>query len=340
METLQIIWYVLVLVLLIGYAILDGFDLGVGFWHLFVKKDEERRLLLRSIGPFWDGNEVWLITGGGALFAAFPAVYASVFSGFYLALMLVLLALIFRAVAMEFRSLEEGSRWRKGWDFAFSVGSSLAALLFGVALGNLLNGMELDADGNYVAGFLALLNPFSLLIGLTGLAMLATQGALYLGFKTRGDVQARAQNWAKISWPVFLVLFILSSVLSFVWHPGHLSNYNAAPALWLIPVLALTAIVLTGWFTMRRNSFPAFLTNSLTIAASFMLVAAATFPSFVPATNPDLSLTLFNSSSSKLTLSWMLGITLLGFPFVLGYTFWIYRTFRGPVTLDDDDYGH
>ena len=176
MLELQVTWYFLIGFLLTVYAVLDGFDLGVGFWHLFTKSDEDRRVLLNAVGPVWDGNEVWLITGGGALFAAFPHVYATVFSGMYLALMLVLYALIFRAVSMEFRSKDPSARWRAGWDAAFSLGSVVPALLFGVALGNLLRGLLLDATKTYVGGFFNLLNPYALLIGVVGLAMIATHG--------------------------------------------------------------------------------------------------------------------------------------------------------------------
>ena len=178
MTTYQIIWFILVGVLLGGYALLDGFDLGVGFWHLFTKGDRARRIALTSIGPVWDGNEVWLLTGGGALFAAFPPVYATVFSGFYLAMMLVVISLIFRAVALEFRSKVEDERWRKAWDVAFSLGSILAALLFGVAVGNVLRGVPLDGEGNFTGTFFGLLNPYSLVFGLLSVAMVATHGAL------------------------------------------------------------------------------------------------------------------------------------------------------------------
>ena len=190
---LQTTWFLLVGVLLAGYTILDGFDLGVGTLHLFLAKDDrERRTSLNSIGPVWDGNEVWLLTGGGALFAAFPPVYATVFSGFYLALMLLLVALIVRAVSLEFRSKEASPRWRQGWDVAFAVSSALPALLFGVALGNVLRGVPLDADGEYAGTFFTLLNPFALVVGLGGLAMFVMQGACWLNLKTEGAMKARA----------------------------------------------------------------------------------------------------------------------------------------------------
>ena len=212
MSTLQVIWFLLIGILLAGYAILDGFDLGVGFWHLFGKKDEERRIFIRSIGPVWDGNEVWLLTAGGALFAAFPPVNASVFSGFYLALVLVLLGLIFRVVSIEFRNQLEDPSWRRRWDLAFSLGSALPALLFGVALGNLVRGLLLDESGDYIGGFFALLNPYSLLVGVTGVAMFATHGALYLALKTEGELQVRARGWASRAWIAYLVLFLFFQI--------------------------------------------------------------------------------------------------------------------------------
>lgn len=191
---LQIIWFILVGVLFSGYAILDGFDLGTGALQLFIKGDENRRLTLNAVGPVWDGNEVWLITGGGALFAAFPYVYASVFSGFYLAFMLLLLTLIFRAVSIEFRSKQPMKWWRRGWDTTFSISSLLAALLIGVAMGNVTKGIPLDDQGNFTGTFLSLLNPYSVLLGLTTVALFAMHGGIYLLMKTQGSLQEQIKN--------------------------------------------------------------------------------------------------------------------------------------------------
>ncbi len=330
MTTLQIVWYILVAVLLIGYSILDGFDLGVGFWQLFAKKEEDRRRFMASIGPFWDGNEVWLLTGGGALFAAFPPVYASVFSGFYLALMLLLFALIFRAVSLEFRNHLQTPRWRKTWDVAFAVGSSLPALLFGVALGNIMRGIPLNENGDYTGTFFGLLNPFALVIGLTGFAMLITHGALWLAMRIKGEAGKKALSWAKAGWVAYLVLFIVSGVFTFAAQGQLLENYNAFPVLWVIPVLALAAIVLARVFMQKEAVLKAFLASAAGIAMQFAIVAAGIFPKFVPALNdPTLSLTAGNSSSSEYTLGAMLIITLIGLPLVLVYTVWVYRTFTG-----------
>jgi cytochrome d ubiquinol oxidase subunit II len=333
MSELQVTWFLLIGVLLAGYAILDGFDLGVGFWHLFARKDEERRIFLKAIGPVWDGNEVWLLTAGGALFAAFPPVYASVFSGFYLALVLVLLGLIFRVVSIEFRSQLQDPGWRSRWDLAFSLGSVLPALLFGVALGNLVRGLPLDESGNYIGGFFALLNPYSLLIGVTGLAMFATHGALYLVLKTEGGLQGRARVWASRAWIVYLPLFLLSATWSLVAHQeGSL----------LLPLgaglIALVAIAGIELFNRAGAGGRAFLASAVSIAALFGAVGSTIFPNLVRASNgASLSLTVFNASASQKSLTIMLALALVGMPVVIGYTVFIYRTFSGPVRGEDAD---
>jgi cytochrome d ubiquinol oxidase subunit II len=328
MTALQITWFLLIGLLLTVYAILDGFDLGLGFWHLFAKKDEERRMLISAVGPVWDGNEVWLLTGGGAIFAAFPPVYATVFSGFYLALMLLLLALIFRAVSVEFRSKVESSGWRRAWDTAFGLGSSLAALLFGVALGNLLRGLPLDAEGNFQGSFFTLLNPYALMIGATGFAMLVTHGALYVSLKTSGELESRARSWAKIAWLGYLGLFAGASTVTITVMPGLLDNYLYSPILFVIPGLALLFIVLLGVFTIRGNPRRAFLFSALSIVGLMSTAGASLFPRLVPALGaPELSLTAFNSSSSELTLTTMLILALCGMPLVIAYTIWAHKKF-------------
>ncbi len=215
---LNTIWFLLVGVLIAGYAILDGFDLGAGVLHLFTRDERERRVMMNAIGPVWDGNEVWLLTGGGALFAAFPPVYASVFSGFYLAFMLLLVALIFRAVSFEFRSKVTAAGWRRGWDVAFGVGSALPALLFGVAVGNVLRGLDMDASG-VTTTLPGLLNPFALLIGLLGLAMFVLHGASYLGLKTEGALQERMRRVASASWVALIALYAVSTAAAYAVAP-------------------------------------------------------------------------------------------------------------------------
>ncbi|MFH1010111.1 MAG: cytochrome d ubiquinol oxidase subunit II [bacterium] len=337
MSALQVTWFFLIGLLLTVYAILDGFDLGAGIWHLFAKKDEHRRLTLNAIGPVWDGNEVWLLTGGGALFAAFPHVYATVFSGLYLALMLVLFALIFRAVSIEFRSKRPSTCWRSTWDIAFSIGSILPALLFGVAVGNILRGLPLDESKNFTGSFFDLLNPYALLIGLLGFAMLATHGALYLALKTEGELAERAKRWGRNAWLAYLVLFVLTGVVTILSQPQLLRNYAALPVLWILPLFALVTILAIAIFRRKGSDGKAFLASSLSIAGLCAIVAADLFPNLVPALgNPEWSLTVMNSSSSSLTLGTMLILALVGMPIVIGYTIWIYRTFRGKVKVETD----
>lgn len=339
MEALQVTWFLLVGILIIGYAILDGFDLGVGFWHLFAKKKGERTAFIHSIEPYWDGNEVWLLTGGGALFAAFPPVYATVFSGFYLAMMLVLLGLIFRAVAIEYRDKVESPAWTKAWDFAFAFGSILPSILFGVAVGNVVRGLELNALGDYTGGFPALLNPFSLLCGLVGLSMFAHHGALYLAMRLDGAVATDARTWAAKTWYVFLALFMVAVTMGL--RGGFIQEMDGFPAKRYI-TLALILLALAAHSTARfmsriKREKSAFMASSGTIACVMLSVATAVFPKMVPCSNmPEWSLNIFNSSSSQLTLFSMLIIALIGMPLVIGYTWFIHHVFRAKVKVHED----
>jgi cytochrome d ubiquinol oxidase subunit II len=330
MSELQIVWFLLVGLLLTVYAILDGFDLGVGFWYLRTKKEKEKSILRAAIGPVWDGNEVWLLTGAGALFAAFPPVYATVFSGFYLALILVLMALIFRAVSLEMRDKVDSAAWQRAWDLAFGIGSTVAALLLGVALGNILRGVPLDASGRFAGTFLGLLNPYALLVGLLGLVMMLSHGALYIVLKSDGELAARARSWAARSSLVYLVLFIMTSLLTFATQAQLLDNLKAQPVLWLIPGLALVMVIATVVLSRRESAGRAFIASSLSIAALMGTAGASLFPKLVPASNdPALSLTAFNASSSQLTLWTMLVLAIIGVPLVVTYTIWAYRAFAG-----------
>jgi cytochrome d ubiquinol oxidase subunit II len=345
LELLQVAWFVLFFVLLAGYAILDGFDLGVGVLSLFNRSDAERRLYVNSIAPVWDGNEVWLLTAGGALFAAFPPVYATVFSGFYLALMLVLLGLILRAVSMEFRGKVDDPRWRRVWDLGAGVGSLLPALLFGVAVGNLLRGLPLqsvtDAAGTrveFAGSFFGLLNPFALLVGLTGLALFVTQGALWLALKTDGDLRARVQRAAGYAWLAWIGLGAITSVVAYLDTPTLLATAQLRPLFWALLVLLAVALSFVPPLIRRRPGL-AFLASSFAIAAQIGVAATALFPNLVPGRNdPALALTLWNASSTPTTLTTMLIIAALGVPAVLVYTVIIYRVFRGKVVLDEHSY--
>jgi cytochrome d ubiquinol oxidase subunit II len=337
MTALQVIWFLLVGVLLVGYAVLDGFDLGIGFWHLGARGDDERRTMLNAVGPVWDGNEVWLLTAGGALFGAFPAVYASVFSGFYLALMLVLLVLMARAVSLEFRSQVESPRWRSAWDRVFSASSAVAILLFGVALGNILRGVPLDASGDFTGSFFTLLNPYALMIGVLGLAMLAFHGALYVVIKGSGDLEGRARGWARAAGTAYLALFLVASLVTIATQEHLLENYREVVVLWAIPVLVLVLIAGAIVLHRRGESGRAFLCSSLSIAAIWGLVGAGLFPRLVPALGaPELSLTAANASSGAPTLQVMLVIALFGVPLVIGYTGWVYWAFKGKVDVSQE----
>ena len=331
-------WFLLVGALLAGYAVLDGFDLGVGALHLFTRKDEHRRILLNSIGPVWDGNEVWLVTGGGALFAAFPVVYASVFSGFYLAMILLLFALIFRAVAIEFRSKQPGARWRSAWDLSFSVASIAASVLMGIALGNVIWGIPLDAAGNFTGSFLSLLHPFALLTGATTLALFMMHGAIYLVLKTEGEVQQLVKGWVNPAIIRFVILYAATTMATLVYRPEMAATIKAHPVLFVVPLLTMLAVANVPRSIHHGRAGWAFISSSAAVFGLFGLVGLGMYPVLVRATDPALSLTIHNASSSQKTLGIMLTIALIGIPLVLSYTVSIYWVFRGKVELDTMSY--
>jgi cytochrome d ubiquinol oxidase subunit II len=331
-------WFLLVGALLAGYAVLDGFDLGVGALHLFTRKDEHRRILLNSIGPVWDGNEVWLVTGGGALFAAFPVVYASVFSGFYLAMILLLFALIFRAVAIEFRSKQPGARWRSAWDLSFSVASIAASVLMGIALGNVIWGIPLDAAGNFTGSFLSLLHPYALLTGATTLALFMMHGAIYLVLKTEGEVQQLVKGWVNPAIIRFVILYAATTMATLVYRPEMAATIKAHPVLFVVPLLTMLAVANVPRSIHHGRAGWAFISSSAAVFGLFGLVGLGMYPVLVRATDPALSLTIYNAASSQKTLGIMLTIALIGIPLVLSYTVSIYWVFRGKVKLDTMSY--
>jgi len=339
MMDLNTTWYLLFGVLIIGYAILDGFDLGVGVLHLFTHDEMERRINLNAIGPVWDGNEVWLLTGGGALFAAFPPVYAPVFSGFYIALMLLLLALIFRAVSLEYRGKVDSNGWRRFWDWSFGLGSLLPAVLFGVAGGNILRGIPINAEHAFTGSFLGLLNPYAILIGVLSLIMFTMHGSLYMTLKTDGKHRARMEKWASTSWIIFVVVYILATIYSF-FEAGYLfENVFGNPLFWILFVLMLAAIIFMPLSLKAKCYFRAFLSSSVTILCLIGIAAVSMFPSLVPSlTNLEYSLTIYNSSSTHNTLMAMLIIALIGVPIVLVYTWFIYSKFKGKPIITEDSY--
>jgi cytochrome bd ubiquinol oxidase subunit II len=336
---LQIMWFVLFAVLIIGYAILDGFDLGVGILSLFGQDDGERRLYVNAIAPVWDGNEVWLLTAGGALFAAFPPVYATVFSGFYLAIMLLLVALILRAVSMEFRGKVDAPRWRRVWDLAFGVGSLLATLLFGVAVGNILRGIPLDARGEFAGTFLGLLHPFPLLVGLLTVAMFTSHGALYMAMKSEGELRQRMRAWASRAWIAWVALYVAATVGAFFFAPFLFEGVLKNPLTWAFFALTLASLVYLPIGAGQDRPLRAFIASSLAILAMNGLAAVSLFPRLVPALG-DLSrsLTIMNASSTERALMTMLVIALIGVPLVLVYTVFIYSRFKGKVEIDEDSY--
>ncbi len=336
---LNLIWFLLVGVLLTGYIVLDGFDLGVGVLHLFTKKDEDRRLLLNSIGPVWDGNEVWLVVGGGALFAAFPNVYATVFSGFYLAFMLLLFALIFRAVAIEFRSKQRAAWWRNLWDVSFSVASILSSLLIGIAFGNIAWGIPLSADGEFAGNFFTLIHPYSLLMGLTTLALFMMHGSIYLVMKTEGALQQRARSWVHNTIIFFVICYATVTMATLLYVPHMTEMVKAHPVLFVIPLLNILAVANIPREMYHERGFQGFLSSCAAMAALMVLFGIGMFPNLVVSNpNPEYSLTIYNAASSQKTLSIMLVIALIGMPLVLAYTVSIYWIFRGKVKLDPSSY--
>ena len=336
---LQLIWFILVGVLLTGYAILDGFDLGVGAVHLFAKKDEHRRIFLNAIGPVWDGNEVWLVTGGGALFAAFPEAYATVFSGFYLPFMLLLCALIFRAVAIEFRSKEPWPWWRKMWDILFALGSALSAFLIGVAMGNIVRGIPLDTDHEFAGTLFGLLNPYALLMGVTTLLLFSMHGTIYLAMKTEGELQEIVRGWVPRLIGFFLAAYILFNLYTLVAVPHVYDTVRARP--WILVVIAAAVLVILNIpreFHKGRD-FNAFMSSCFGMALMMAAFGMTYFPNMVLSSPlPENSLTVMNASSSQKTLGIMLIIAGIGVPIVIAYTACIYYIFRGKTKLTSHSY--
>lgn len=336
---LNTIWFVLLGILFTGYAILDGFDLGVGALHLFTKSDLERRIFLNAIGPVWDGNEVWLVTAGGALFAAFPEVYATAFSGFYLALMLLLFCLIFRAVAIEFRSKQAMAWWQRMWDTSFSVSSVLAALLIGIALGNIAIGIPLNADHEFVGTFLGLLNPYALLVGVTTVALFMMHGAIYVVMKTEGELHDKVRGWINNTIIFFIICYATTTMVTLLYVPQMADVIKQHPLLFVVPLLNMLAIANIPREIHHGRDWRAFLSSCCAIVFLLALFGIGLFPNLIfsnPA--PENSLNIYNAASSKATLRIMLIIAALGVPAVLAYTISIYWIFRGKVKLDSSSY--
>ena len=336
---LYLFWFILIGALLTGYAILDGFDLGVGILHLAARNDHERRVLMNSIGPLWEGNEVWLVTFGGALFAAFPEAYATAFSGFYLPFMLLLFALIFRAVSMEFRSKQDWLWWRSFWDVSFSAASTLATFLFGVAVGSSIRGIPIGADKEFAGTLTDLLHPYAILVGLFAVATFAMHGAIYLYLKTEGELQQRIHGWMWRTFGCFVALYLLTTIFTLVRIPSVTRNFETMPWAWVVVVLNVLAVANIPRAIYKGQPLYAFVSSSCTIAAFTFLFGIALFPNLIASSlNPAWNLTIYNSASSLKTLGLMRWIALLGLPFVMTYTAIVYWVFRGKVELGKFSY--
>ncbi len=372
--TLRIIWWLLLGVLLTGFAVMDGFDLGVAILYPFVPRTEtQRRVLLNAIGPVWEGNQVWLILGGGAVFAAWPLLYAASFSGFYLAMMLALLGLILRPVALTFRGKFDSPTWRASWDWTFFVSGFVPSLIFGVAFGNLFVGTPFRFDSalgmEYQGDLFGLLNPFSLLCGLTSVFMLAMQGATFLASKSEGDVSRRAGNYGSLAAAMLIALLTIAGIWLAIGVDGFrvngeiikdgpsnpllkvvarsrgawLANYQQMPASFLAPALAYSGALGAAFFLRKGTAKLAVAFSSVSIAGVIFTAGCSLFPFLLPSSlNPDQSLTVWDASSSKTTLGLMLVVALIFLPIVLAYTSWVFHVLRGPVTEAaiecDEDY--
>jgi len=363
-ETLRVMWWVLLGVLLIGFAVMDGFDLGVAMWLPFLTNAQmERRILINSIAPTWEGNQVWFILGGGAIFAAWPALYALSFSGFYYAMLLILLALILRPVGFKYRSKVDNPTWRTAWDIALFVGGLIPALIFGVAMGNVLQGVPFHFDASlrpfYTGGFFDLLNPFGILAGLLSVVMLAMHGAFFLVVKTEGFLQRRAKKAASICAVLVVLLFAAGGAWLYLYIDGYtlavamphdgpsnplykhvareahawFANYTTWPALMSVPLTGLTLPLLAAWMVYIRCMRLAFVLSSMSVIAIIATVGVSMFPFIFPSsTHPSQSLMVWDSSSSQLTLFIMLVATGIFFPMIIAYTAWVYRVLRGKIT--------
>ena len=330
---LNTLWFVLIAVLFTGFFILEGFDYGVGILLPFVGRDDtERRIVINTIGPHWDGNEVWLLTAGGAIFAAFPNWYATLFSGFYLALFLILLALIFRGVAFEFRSKDDHPAWRKAWDTAIFAGSLLPALLWGVAFANIVRGVPIDASMTFTGNFFTLLNPFGLLGGLVTLALFTLHGALFLSLKTTDVILARVTAVLKRLWMPVVVL-----VLAFVGYSlvetDLFAGFNLVQGLGL--GVAVAALLVAGWMIWQRRYGSAFIGTGLTLLGTVTFLFGGLFPRVMPSSlGSQFDLTIYNAASSPYTLQVLSIVALIFIPLVLLYQGWSYWVFRKRLTQD------
>ncbi|MFN4254673.1 MAG: cytochrome d ubiquinol oxidase subunit II [Saprospiraceae bacterium] len=332
-------WFLVFGAVITGYAILDGFDLGAGALHLFLKKEESRRIALNAIGPVWDGNEVWLVIGGGALFAGFPVAYAAIFSAFYVPVMVFIIGLIYRAVAIEFRSKEPGKRWRAAWDFVYFFACTTVTLSLGLMLGNVALGFPLDANHEFAGNWLDFLNPFAGLVAVTTLALFMMHGAIFLTMKTENRLFAKTTLLAKNFTIFFVVAFTLTTLYTLLYVPHLSDRIRSNPQFFVLPVLMVLAVANIPRQLTRGHYRAAFGSSAVTIASLLVTVAVEVYPFLVFAPNdPANSITLANAASSEKTMELLLIIALIGTPLVGLYTAFVFWTFKGKVRLDDMSY--
>lgn len=339
MFDLALFWYMIIGVSLVAYAILDGFDLGVGCLHLFAKTDRDRRIFLNAIGPVWDGNEVWLIIIFGGLFAGFPAVYATLCSVFYSPIMIMIAGIVFRAVSIEFRSKKEGRRWRQFWDVAFCLSSALMSFIMGVIIGNVVEGVPINAEGIYLANLPDFFGPYPVLVGITSIFLFTMHGAVFLLMKTEGSTHDELRKYVVPCIVIFISCYVLLTAYTLAYKPLMTAFIKTHPLLALVGVLALLVILNIPRCVKKGYDGWAFISSSLSIVLLIALFALGTYPVMIRSTlDPSYSLTYYNASSTGLTLKILMWIVVIGVPLVLAYGIWIYRIFRGKVKLDEGSY--
>lgn len=340
LSDLELVWFVIIVILLTGYAILDGFDLGVGMMHLFSKSDVDRRIMLNAIGPVWDGNEVWLVTGGGAIFAGFPDVYATICSAFYLPVMFLLSSLIFRAVAIEFRSKQPMAWWRWAWDIMFSFSSLAIALSLGVFMGNLIQGIPLDHTKEFSGDIWSLVTPYTITVGVMAIALFAMHGSIYLMMKTEGELHDTLRARVNPAIIFFIICYAITTVATLIYLPHMVAIVRDRPEIFLVAVVNMLAIANIPREISLGRDRRAFASSCVNIICLMVLYALGTFPNIVRAINdPDhLSLTIYNAASSEKTLEILFLIALMGMPIVVSYTLSVYYIFHGKVKLETTSY--
>jgi len=332
-------WFLVFGAVISGYAILDGFDLGAGALHLFLKKEQSRRIALNAIGPLWDGNEVWLVIGGGALFAGFPVAYAAIFSAFYVPFMIFMMGIIFRAVAIEFRSKEQMAWWRRTWDIAYCVSCIVIALSLGLMLGNVAYGLPLNEHKEFAGNSYSFFHPFTILVSITTLALFMTHGALFLTMKTENRLYAKLHILANNFTVFFVLSFVFTTLYTLLYVP-HLSDYfKSHPAIFIIPIIMILAIANIPRQVKKGKFRYAFISSSITIALLLIMVAIEVFPNLLYSVSaPQNSITIHNAASSAKTMKILLIIALIGTPLVAIYTSFVFWTFKGKVKLDEASY--